>query len=103
MGERNREGRAAGDKSKMKKQIHATIKARLIKGAFYVLLLVAVCAIPFALAQSGGRGTTKQGVASKFATAPLVPDAAQATKLSGVHPKPASQLNADSRFRPNDV
>ena len=35
----------------MKKQINPTIKAHLIRGAFYLLLLVAVCAIPFALAQ----------------------------------------------------
>ncbi len=41
----------------MKKQINPTIKAHLIRGAFYVLLLLAVCVIPFALAQ---RNTTKQ-------------------------------------------
>src|SRR5205807_8208780 len=35
----------------MKKQINPTIKAYLIRGAFYLLLLIAVCAIPFALAQ----------------------------------------------------
>jgi len=35
----------------MKKQTNSTIKARLIRGAFYLLLLAAVCAIPFALAQ----------------------------------------------------
>ena len=35
----------------MKKQITPTIKAHLIRGAFYLLLLLAVCAIPFALAQ----------------------------------------------------
>src|SRR3954465_11249964 len=35
----------------MKKQINPTIKAHLIRGASYLLLLVAVCAIPFALAQ----------------------------------------------------
>ena len=35
----------------MKKQINPTIKAHLIRGAFYLILLVAVCAIPFALAQ----------------------------------------------------
>jgi hypothetical protein len=35
----------------MKKQINPTIKAHLVRGAFYLLLLVAVCAIPFALAQ----------------------------------------------------
>ena len=41
----------------MKKQINPTIKAHLIRGAFYLLLLVAVCAIPFALAQ---RNATKR-------------------------------------------
>ena len=35
----------------MKKQINPTTKAHLIRGAFYLLLLLAVCAIPFALAQ----------------------------------------------------
>src|SRR5215471_17526647 len=44
----------------MKKQIHPTIKAHLIRGAFYLLLLVAVCAIPFALAQ---RNITKRSMA----------------------------------------
>ena len=34
----------------MKKQTNPTIKAHLIRGAFYLILLVAVCAIPFALA-----------------------------------------------------
>ena len=45
----------------MKKQINPTIKAHLIRGAFYLLLLVAVCAIPFALAQRNAikrRGVT---------------------------------------------
>ena len=46
----------------MKKQINPTIKAHLIRGAFYLLLLLAVCAIPFALAQSRNRGTTKRTV-----------------------------------------
>ena len=45
----------------MKKQINPSIKAHLIRSAFYVLLLVAVCVIPFALAQ---RNTTKQAVTS---------------------------------------
>ena len=43
----------------MKKQINPTIKAYLIRGAFYLLLLLAVCAIPFALAQ---RNATKRPV-----------------------------------------
>src|SRR6478736_5958115 len=34
----------------MKKQINPTIKAHLIQSAFYLILLVAVCAIPFPLA-----------------------------------------------------
>ena len=50
----------------MKKQINPTIKAHLIRGAFYLLLLVAVCAIPFALAQ---RHTPKQRSAAKSSTA----------------------------------
>jgi hypothetical protein len=35
----------------MKKQVNPSIKAHLIRGAFYLILLIAVCAIPFALAQ----------------------------------------------------
>src|SRR5437870_11658824 len=35
----------------MKKQINHSTKAYLIRGAFYLLLLIAVCAIPFALAR----------------------------------------------------
>src|SRR5438552_13911182 len=85
----------------MKKQINPTIKAHLIRGAFYLLLLLAVCAIPFALAQ---RNATKRGVAnpasnpnvSKFAAAPAVSGPAQATRLSGVHPKATSQSKAGS-------
>ena len=46
----------------MKKQINPAIKGHLIRGAFYLLLLLAVCAIPFALGQSRSRGTTKPGV-----------------------------------------
>ena len=43
----------------MKKQINPTIKAHLIRGAFYLLLLLAVCAIPFALAQRNRLSLTK--------------------------------------------
>jgi len=39
----------------MKKQINPTIKAHLIRSAFYVLLLLAVCVIPFALAQRSNK------------------------------------------------
>ena len=44
----------------MKKQTNSPIKAHLVRGAFYLLLLVAVCAIPFALAQ---RNAAKRSVA----------------------------------------
>ena len=47
----------------MKKQINPTIKAHLIRGAFYLLLLLAVCAVPLALAQRN----TKRGVANSVA------------------------------------
>src|SRR3954465_6552440 len=41
----------------MKKQINPNVKAHLVRGAFYLLLLLAVCVIPFALAQQ----TTAKG------------------------------------------
>src|SRR5438128_1501435 len=63
----------------MKKQINPTTKAHLLRGAFYLLLLLAVCAIPFALAQSRSRGTTKRSV-TKLTAKPLG--------------KPLSQLNS---------
>jgi N-acetylneuraminic acid mutarotase len=46
----------------MKKQINPNVKAHLIRSAFYVLLLLAVCVIPFALAQ---RNTPKRSAATK--------------------------------------
>jgi hypothetical protein len=51
----------------MKKQINPTIKAHLIRSAFYVLLLLAVCVIPFALAQrnTGAKNTASKSAASK--------------------------------------
>src|SRR5438094_7547695 len=54
----------------MKKQINPTIKAHLIRGAFYLLLIVAVCAIPFALAQ---RNATKRPVTKVAPTATVTP------------------------------
>jgi hypothetical protein len=44
------------ENTNMKKQINPTIKAHLIRGAFYLLLLLTVCAIPFVLAKRGGSG-----------------------------------------------
>ena len=52
----------------MKKQINPTIKAHLLRGALYLLLLVAVCAIPFALAQRNGkRSVSSPALAGKAA------------------------------------
>src|SRR5207249_4277027 len=48
----------------MKKQINPSIKAQILRSAFILLALVAVSAIPFALAQSRSRGTTKPSVAA---------------------------------------
>src|SRR6266481_3849605 len=49
---------------KMKKQINPSIKAQILRSAFILLALVAVSAIPFALAQSRSRGTAKRSVAA---------------------------------------
>src|SRR2546428_9770034 len=48
----------------MKKQINPTIKAQILRSAFILLSLVAVCAIPFSLAQ---RNTTKRSAANPAA------------------------------------
>src|SRR6266496_4719416 len=44
----------------MKKQTNPSIKAHLLWSALILLSLFAVCALPFALAQSRSRGTSKQ-------------------------------------------
>src|SRR5438045_7374056 len=57
----------------MKKQINPTIKAHLIRGAFYLLLLLAVCAIPFALARRNtDRTATAQIKRNAVAHAPQI-------------------------------
>src|SRR5881392_1508150 len=65
----------------MKKQINPTIKAHLIRGAFYLLLLLAVCAIPFALAR---RNVVRTATAQIKRNA--VAHAAQITNLYGKAP-----------------
>src|SRR6266487_2271470 len=79
----------------MKKQINPTIKAHLLRSAFYLLLLVAVCAIPFALAQRNAakrsltKPVAKANVAANMddlprATGPVtLPDAASGIVPSG--------------------
>ena len=53
--------------SKVKANISSTIKAHLIRGAFYLLLLLAVCVIPFALGQ---RTTGEQSTTANMAQLP---------------------------------
>src|SRR5438105_11931217 len=48
----------------MKKQINPSIKAQILRSAFILLALVAVSAIPFAVAQSRSRGTAKRSAAA---------------------------------------
>jgi hypothetical protein len=48
----------------MKKQINPNIRAQLLRGAFYLLLLLAVCVIPFALGQ---RTTGERSATAKIA------------------------------------
>src|SRR5207248_52975 len=83
----------------MKKQINPSIKAQIIRSAFYLLLLVAVCAIPFALAQ---RNTTKRSIALQPAVAKLhvsasARDTAARTQLADVSRNDQSQLRKTSQ------
>jgi hypothetical protein len=69
----------------MKKQINPTIKAHLIRGAFYLLLLLAVCAIPFALAQrnmAAGKMSPTAPRSTGTVAIPRNPDSAHASGLS---------------------
>jgi Kelch motif/Galactose oxidase, central domain len=89
----------------MKKQINPTIKAHLIRGAFYLLL--AVCAIPFALAQSRSRGTARGTVARPavpqnytvpanpdFAAPGLIQQQLSGLPADGVAPLPNGAIDA---------
>ena len=75
----------------MKKQIKPAIKAHLLRVAFYLLLLLATCAIPFALAQRNfaTRSKTKASPASEF---PITSNAAAAPAIavSVIPPIPAA-------------
>src|SRR6266542_4443683 len=83
----------------MKKQINPTIKAQILRSAFILLSLVAICAIPFSLAQ---RNTTKRSVA-KPAAKPNLALVPTATGMQGASPagRPVSpQLPYDVRSAP---
>jgi hypothetical protein len=59
----------------MKTQIHPTIKAHLLRSGVYLLFLVAVCLIPFALAQ---RNAAERAIATRVNNQNLAVDAAPA-------------------------
>src|SRR5437870_2868131 len=73
----------------MKKQINPNIKAHLIRGSFYVLLLLAVCVIPFALAQ---RNTAKR---SAMRPAVAKPGAHFTTAPGSIRQRSKAPLSAD--------
>src|SRR5262249_40393193 len=86
----------------MKKQINSSIKAHLLRGAFILLLLVAVCAIPFALAQRNAvaQRNARNTALGKLTSASQAKAAAAkkggSTQLSGAG-RLQSQLKAMSR------
>ena len=74
----------------MKKQIHPTIKAHLIRSALFLLLL-AVCAIPFALAQRNYRA-----IGTRFSNANAVTPALKQQKTAQ-HPPSALAAPVDRK------
>src|SRR5207249_5718078 len=64
----------------MKKQINPTIKAHLLRSALYLLLLVAVCAIPFALAQ---RNAAKRSLTKPVAMANVAANTEDLPRATG--------------------
>src|SRR5712664_2199504 len=83
----------------MKKQINPSLKAHLMRGAFYLLLLLAVCAIPFALAQRNASNRT----AVKPALKPNL--TATGPALSRTHAVPANpdQASGIGQAQPSSV
>ena len=78
----------------MKKQINPNIKAHLIRSAFYVTLLLAVCVIPFALAQ---RNTRQSAAAGKMSR--MVPPSTGTLKVKPGKPSNVGVFAPASAFR----
>src|SRR6476620_4918662 len=85
----------------MKSQIHRTIKAHLLRVAFYLLLLLAACAIPFALAQRTvpTRSKAKASPASEFLTTSNAA-ASPSIAVSVIPPIPAAPILYDQMDNP---
>ena len=96
----------------MKRQINNSIKANLLRSGFYALLLLAVCVIPFALAQ---RDTTRRSVATpkvtanttmsgtasasaRFSTARALPASDSVARLGLAITQPKNQLRRGPAF-----
>ena len=76
----------------MKKQTNQTTKAHLIRGAFYLLLLSAMCAIPFALAQRNEAQRTLRTSAPATRLTLQAPHAQGFTNAFGSVPKTAVRV-----------
>jgi hypothetical protein len=78
----------------MKKQINPTIKAHLVRGAFYLLLFLAVCAIPLALGQraNNGQRANKQSPTVDRSQLPPLSTVARGGQTARIPALPASQL-----------
>src|SRR5215471_11551817 len=76
--------------SKVKVNISSTTKARLVRGAFYLLLLLTVCVIPFALAQ---RNATSSAMDAAKMPLVLGAPASEAPKAQG-SPTPFPEATA---------
>src|SRR5690349_17897007 len=77
----------------MKKQANPTIKAHLIRSAFYLLLVVAACAIPFALAQRSSQASMQRAPQDRLQTTAgltVPPDAASGLRAYDVRRLPGA-------------
>lgn len=77
--------------AKVKAQISPAIKARLIRGAFYLLLLLTLCVVPFALAQRNA--TTSAIDAAKMSLAVGISSTNEASEAQG-SPTPVPEATA---------
>src|SRR5215208_1512436 len=78
----------------MKKQINPAINAHLIRGAFYLLLLVAVCAIPFTLAQRNTVAGKKSRTMPRSAGTRAIPSKPNSAHKAGLAPASAFRVPA---------
>ena len=68
----------------MKKQINPSTKAHVLRRTLILFSLVAICTIPFALAQSRGHGTNNKSVANRSDEAQLRTNKGGAFDYAGV-------------------